>query len=415
MGDVLSVPFIVSCFPSIDKPTRVRSTSATLIDNIFINNPGQVVACGNIISDVSDHFSQFCILKSKTDKIKIKKSKVRDFSRFSRDSFNADLANVDWNALLNKKPCDADNVFSSFYNNFNKLINKHAPMKTISNRKAKQLSKPWITKGIRISIKVKNKLYASGDTANYKIYRNKICTLTRLSKQQYSKFFNDNLTNMKKTWEGINNVLARKLKNTKPITYIKDSNDNDSVTSDPSRIANVLNDHFASVGPKLANKLPTVQRNYFDFLNRSNSPDSSFAFNLVTPAEVELEILRIPINKSHGLYSCPTQLLKCSSNVISSTLAEIINLSISTGMYPTKLKMAKIIPIFKAEDNTYANNYRPISLLSNFNSIFEKLVFSRMESFIEQNDILSPSQYGFRKAHSTQHAILDIVSTIPFS
>jgi len=82
---------------------------------------------------------------------------------------------------------------------FNKLINKHVPMKTISNRKAKQFSKPWITKGIRISIKVKNKLYASGDTTNYKIYRNKICTLTRLSKQQYySKFFNDNLTNMKK-------------------------------------------------------------------------------------------------------------------------------------------------------------------------------------------------------------------------
>ena len=119
----------------------------------------------------------------------------------------------------------------------------------------------------------------------------------------------------------------------------------------------------------------------------------------------------IPINKSHGLYSCPTQLLKYSSNLTSSILAEIINLSMSTGMYPTKLKMAKIIPIFTAEDNTNANNYRPISLLS-INRIFEKLVFSRMESFIEQNDILSPSQYGFRKAHSAQHAILDIVSTI---
>ena len=118
------------------------------------------------------------------DKIKIKKLKVRDFSRFSRDNFDADLSNVDWNVLLDKKPCDVDNLFSSFYNKFNKLINKHAPMKTISNRKAKQLSKPWITKGIRISIKVKNELYASGDTANYKIYRNKICTLTRLSKQE---------------------------------------------------------------------------------------------------------------------------------------------------------------------------------------------------------------------------------------
>ena len=394
-------------------PTRVRSTSATLIDNIFINNPDQVVVSGNIISAISDHFSQFCILKSMRDKIQIKKTKVKDFSRFSRDSFEADLSNVNWNALLNKRTCDADNLFSSFYNKFNKLINKHAPMKTISNRKAKQLSKPWIDKGIRISIKVKNKLYVSGDTANYKIYRNKICTLTRLSKQQYySKFFNDNPTTMKKTWEGINNLLARKLKKTKPINSIRVPTNNDSVTCDQRRIANVLNDHFASVGPKLANKLPTIQRNYLEFMNRANSPDSSFVFNLVTPAEVELEILRIPNNKLHGLYSCPTQLLKYSSKVVSSTLAEIINLSISSGMYPNKLKMATIIPIFKADDNTNPNNYRPISLLSNFNRIFEKWVYSRMESFIEQNNLLSPSQYGFHKAHSTQHAILDNVSTI---
>ena len=78
-------------------------------------------------------------------------------------------------------------------------------------------------------LKVESKLSASGNTANYKIYRNKICTLTRLSKQQYySKFVNGNLTNMKKTWEGIHNVLARKLKNTKPITFIKDPNSRDS-------------------------------------------------------------------------------------------------------------------------------------------------------------------------------------------
>ena len=76
--------------------------------------------------------------------------------------------------------------------------------------------------------------------------------------------------------------------------------------------------------------------------------------------------------------------------------------------------MAKIIPIFKADDNsiTDANNYRPFSLLSNFNRIFEKLIFNRMESFIEKYNLFSPPKYGFRKAHSTQHAILDIVNTI---
>ena len=97
------------------------------------------------------------------------KLKVPDFSRFPRDSFDADLSKVDWNALSTKKPCDVNNLFSSFNNEFNKLINRHAPLKTISNRKAKQLSETWISKGIRISIKVKNKLYTSGDSANYKV------------------------------------------------------------------------------------------------------------------------------------------------------------------------------------------------------------------------------------------------------
>ena len=302
-----------SCYltPAIDKPTRVRSTSATLIDNIFITNPDKVVACGNLISDISDHFSQFCILKTMKHKSRVKKSKIRDFSRFSSDRLNAGLSNVNWNALFANESSDVNNVFSSFYNKFNKLVNKHAPMKTISNRQAKQFSKPWITKGLRKSIRVKNKLYASDDRVKYQMYRNRICTLTRISKQQYyTKFFNDNLTNMKKTWEGINSILAHKSKKSKPIGFVKDPDDN-SMSNNPNRIAIILNEHFASVGPKLANKLPFVQRNYFEFLNRSCSPDTSFAFNLVTPTEVELEISRIPNNKSHGLYSCPTQVLKC--------------------------------------------------------------------------------------------------------
>ena len=287
-----------------------------LLTIFFINNPAKVVACGNLISDISDHFSQFCILKSLKHKSRVKKSKIRDFSRFSSGRLNADLSNVNWNALFTNVPSDMNNVF-------------------------------WITKGLRKSIRVKNKLYASDDRVKYKMYRNRICTLTRISKQQYyTKFFNDNLTNMKKTWEGINSILAHKSKNSNPISFIKDPDDN-SMSNNPNRIANILNEHFASVGPKLANKLPSVQRNYFEFLNRFYSPDTSFAFNLVTPTEVKLEISGIPSNKSHGLYSCPTQILKCASYVISNSFAEIINLSISTGVYSNKLKMAKIIPIFR--------------------------------------------------------------------
>ena len=87
-------------------------------------------------------------------------------------------------------------------------------------------------------------------------------------------------------------------------------------------------------------------------------------------------------------------------------------MSIKSGSYPSKLKIGKITPIFKSDDESDANNYRPISLLSNFNSIFEKIMYKRMTYYIEQHDLLYPSQYGFRKGHSTQHAMLDIINDI---
>ena len=78
---------------------------------------------------------------------------------------------------------DVNKSFSVFYNKLNKLLNKHAPFKPISKRKKKRLLKPWVTKGIRKSIKIKNDLYCSGDTTAYKLYRNKVLMLTRITKR----------------------------------------------------------------------------------------------------------------------------------------------------------------------------------------------------------------------------------------
>ena len=118
------------------------------------------------------------------------------------------------------------------------------------------------------------------------------------------------------------------------------------------------------------------------------------------------------MGKSHGVYSCPTRILKIAKTVISTPLMEITNNSILQGTFPGKLKLAKVVPVYKSDDATDPNNYRPISLLSIFNRIFEKLVNKRLKSFLEVNDVFYESQYGFREKHSTQHAILYIVNTI---
>ena len=244
----------------------------------------------------------------------------------------------------------------------------------------------------------------SGDDARYKYYRNLICKLTRISrKQYYHKYFNDNLFNMRKTWEGINSLLNRKKKHTKTIETLKNPGSS-TYTIDKSKISNILNEHFTSVGANLAKELQTPEKHFSEFLDLNKSP--------VSPSEVKLEILSMPSNKSYGFYSCPTFLLKIACDNISDVIATIYNKSFALGLYPSKLKMAKVIPIFKADDDTDPNNYRPISLLSSFNQIFERLLYNRMKEFIDKNNILCTSQYGFRQGHSTEHAILDIVNAI---
>lgn len=124
------------------------------------------------------------------------------------------------------------------------------------------------------------------------------------------------------------------------------------------------------------------------------------------PCEVEAEINSLPPNKALGLYSCPVRILKDASQTLSKPLAILLNKSVQSGIYPSKLKHAKTIPVLKNEDESDPNNYRPISLLSVFNRIFEKLMYKRLEPFIDK------SQYGFRENCSTQHALIDIVNKI---
>ena len=111
-----------------------------------MNNPEQVLISGNLITDVRDHFSQFCILTSTRDEIKRKQNEKRDLSHFNADSLNSDLPTIDWSCIIKTHANNVDELFSTFNRNFNNIINKHAPIKTLSQRRIKQFSNPWIKK-----------------------------------------------------------------------------------------------------------------------------------------------------------------------------------------------------------------------------------------------------------------------------
>ncbi|CAH3164497.1 unnamed protein product, partial [Porites lobata] len=206
----------------------------------------------------------------------------------------------------------ANQSFSRFYKCVNKTINKHAPLRSISNRQQKFLAKPWLTAGLRKSIRVKNNLFYTSDRDKYKFYRNKIIYLTRLSKANYyQSFFDLNIssngappTRALQTWKGINELIGNcKKKNKRHSTNSIRSNPNEVPTSDPKEISNILNKYFATVGSKLASKIPQTINTFYDYLDPPLN--RTFFFDPIIPEDVNLEISILQDNKAHGLYSSP--------------------------------------------------------------------------------------------------------------
>src|SRR5688572_3196230 len=120
------------------------------------------------------------------------------------------------------------------------------------------------------------------------------------------------------------------------------------------------------------------------------------------------------MNNSHsrGYDEVSTMVLKQCSLEVSCVLANLFNQSLTQGVFPDPLKLAKLIPIFKTGDKLKISNYRPISILSPFSKLLEKIVYDWLIAFVEQNNLLADTQYGFRKNLSTELALLDLTNQI---
>ena len=195
--------------PHITQPTRIRDTSKKLIDNIFSNTLIENTISGNLTATVSDHLPQFIILPNIFSNPPSNKSNIyeRDWCNFVQENFILDYFSVDWNSLINNDK-DVNLSFNNFLKRINAILDNHAPLRKVTFRFR---SKPWITLGLQKSISIKNSLFVKFIKSNdinqrnemhikYKQYRNLILTLLKRSKcLHFTKFFNDNLNNLKNT------------------------------------------------------------------------------------------------------------------------------------------------------------------------------------------------------------------------
>ena len=403
--------------PQILKPTRITYHSATLIDNIFFNSLEHYAISGNIVCGITDHLPNFLIITKLSNPPKNFKMYKRDYSGLDNEMLISEVSKVNWEEVLASESgvLDVNTIFQNFYLCISNLVNKHAPLRKLTRKEIKSLSKPWVTPGIQTSIRLKEKFYKRFlETRNiyfltkYKFYRNKITELLKASKKNYyHNYFIANSKNIKKTWAGIKELITLKPNGFSSPSKIVVGN---NVITDSKAIASAFNDHFSQIGSKLAEDIPQVDIDPLDFLGPSLA--NSFMLFPASAAEIEEIISSLNSSKVSGPFSIPVCLLKLLKTCISFPLEFIFNISFSSGCVPDQFKLANVIPVHKKDSVTCMNNYRPISLLSIFNKILEKLVYNRLITFIEKYNVLYDKQFGFRRNHSTLHATLLITDKI---
>ena len=209
--------------PHTTLPTRVTSTSRTLIDNIFSNDPDFVNGVsGNFTFSISDHFPQFLLLPDGLRGPPKKHNIYRRKKDYSREELVADIIGIAWDGVISPDKMDSNYSFDRFYEKIISVVDKHAPLKKTSKKELKLESKPWITPGILASIRRRDLLLrryigtpegAHRDELHtqYRVLRNRVVALIRLSKNNhFRKYFTNNAENIKKTWRGIKSIINLK-------------------------------------------------------------------------------------------------------------------------------------------------------------------------------------------------------------
>ena len=328
--------------------------------------------------------------------------------------FKIDLQGINWSSLVIDHS-DPDLAYNNFDNVVQKSFEKCFPL-VVKSRKAVK-DKSWMTQGLRKSSVVKNRLYFKFlktksliNEMKYKKYKNVFTKLIKVAETSYySEMLDRRKNDIKSLWSNLNSICNPKTQTNRGCTGIK-IDDTDNIINDPKLISNYFNASYANIGVNLVTKLPATSSHFSQFLG--NPLVNSMVCSITCKDEILKIVKGLKNKKSCGTDNITTSILKQCIPEFIDPLVHIFNMSLSTGIFPSKLKIAKVIPLYKKGDNKIISNYRPISLLSVFSKILEKLMFNRLMSFLNKYNVLYNYQFGFRKNYSSSLALIEVTNMI---
>ena len=215
---ILSILMIFHYFlPYILLSTRVTDHSATIIDNISSNSLESDTISGNLLSQISDHFPQFLVIKNTTVDYRHCTLFQHDYSEFVDLSFINDFTGLSWD-FLNETNLNINSKFDALYEKVHETAIKHVPVKKVTPKQLKLRSKRWIDSHIQKLITHRDRLlrklrktHCNTTEELYKKFRNRVISENRNSKIKYfDDYFQFNKSNMENLWSGIKCIINTK-------------------------------------------------------------------------------------------------------------------------------------------------------------------------------------------------------------
>lgn len=399
----------------VKDPTRITDVSATCIDNILCRLDQRFfdyTSCSVTDLRITDHCLIEMELSGKFTR-NSSPSKKLDMFHINYGKLNEVLLHEDWNDVY--RSADASAAFDNFY----RIFGDHLAICTNRSRtKKSEKLKPWMSDCLLNLLCKRNKFCRLAakhpNNIRLKAYSLKLCNMvnikiTSTKRDYYSQKFLCNGKDARKNWQTVNEIIVGPAISSE-ITQITDGKG--TMLTDSLLIANEFNKYFTNVGDS---KCATGDINPADKANSvsdDHCPINSFYFEPITPCELYIIVHSLKNGSSPGRDSISNCTLKRVCCFLVDVLCFIYNFSMDTGIFPSSLKSAVVVPIFKKSDKGCLNNYRPISLLSVFSKIFEKAIKSRVVSFLNSNNILSPLQHGFREKRNTEGALVSFLEDL---
>lgn len=394
----------------ISQYTRVEKKgdliTKSCIDHVFTRSlKGRSVHTGVICQSLADHYITACAFVSGES---LSRSPPRVIYKLDNDLLHKELQLIDWNPAL--KYSDPNEILNFVTDKFDNIYNK-CKRKIIIKSSSKRTMCKWINnKAINMCNKRDEllKLWKKDEKnmqkrLHYNMYRNKTNKYLNLLKNNYiKKEVTENFKDSKKIWKIINRLCGK-------ITKSIDETILKAFKLPKQSLANNFANEFLFNVKNIATTCDTPILNPKSY---ERNPDIAMRLKLATNEVIQKIIQQLNHKKSPGIDGIRASDVKYISNDITPVITHLINRCIAESIYPNKLKIGIIRPIYKKGSHCVYNNYRPITILSCIDKIVERYFGNEISRYLEKNQVINKYQFGFQRNRSTSQLLCQFTNEI---